>query len=359
MAQMPIQSMPGRAAPFAALLPAASSQPRLAIPRAAYLHDNGGIPGGMLRPGAIDQEAFKAHLMAARKSTVTEPPASAAAPAFAGIPTLTPAQLAALGAVEVPPAGELVIDIPAPNPADPGQGTGQRHAPPGQPGGVPGGAGTQAAPLFQGVPSAPPTGDAAPTEAAPDRADAMAPSPAASSPEPQSAPPPAAPASLERGPIPGSLRGADGAWELTRLPDKDERDLLRGQKWRVVESEESRRLFLGPDGEFGWDDFVDLINPLQHIPFVNIAYRAITGDEIHGAARMVDFALGPLAGVSTAVDLAFRDVTGDSMAHNAVAAVFGTGEPASGEEPAGDVSVNTASATQLSETGTIRRGSHW
>ena len=117
-------------------------------------------------------------------------------------------------------------------------------------------------------------------------------------------------------------------WEFTRLPDKDEREMLYGQKWRVVESQRSRELFLGPDGEFGWDDFLDLVNPLQHIPFVNMAYRAITGDQIYGAARLVDVAFGPLAGASTAVDLAFRDVTGESMASNAIAAVFGTGERA-------------------------------
>lgn len=133
--------------------------------------------------------------------------------------------------------------------------------------------------------------------------------------------------------------------------------MLYGQKWRVVESEKSRALFLGPDGEFGWDDFLDLINPLQHIPFVNMAYRAVTGDEIYGAARMVDVAFGPLAGASTAVDLAFRDVTGESMAENAIAAVFGTGEAAPGEEPLADVSINTASA-QLADAAPIRRGSN-
>ena len=173
---------------------------------------------------------------------------------------------------------------------------------------------------------------------------------------------PAASQPSERGPLPGARRGADGVWELTRLPDKDERERLYGQKWRVVESQKSRELFLGPDGEFGWDDFLDLINPLQHIPFVNMAYRAVTGDEIYGAARLVDVALGPLAGASTAVDLAFRDVTGDSMASNAIAAVFGTGEPTqgdttSGDDPMADASVNTASA-QLADAVAIRRGSN-
>jgi hypothetical protein len=149
-------------------------------------------------------------------------------------------------------------------------------------------------------------------------------------------------------------------WELPRLPDKDERDLLRGQKWRIVENPESRKLFLGPDGEFGWDDLVDLINPLQHIPFLNIAYRAITGDEIYGAARMVDFALGPVAGVSTAVDLAVRSTTGDSLVDNAVAALFGTSPDRANPGSASDLAAfNTASGgEQLAAVKSIRHGSN-
>jgi hypothetical protein len=145
-------------------------------------------------------------------------------------------------------------------------------------------------------------------------------------------------------------------WELPRLPDKDERDLLRGQKWRVVESAEARALFLGPDGKFGWDDFVDLINPLQHIPLVNMAYRAITGDRIYGAARLVDLAFGPLAGASTAVDLAFQSTTGQGLAHNAVAALFGGGH----EDSDAIASLSTASdvGVQVADARAINHGSH-
>jgi hypothetical protein len=132
--------------------------------------------------------------------------------------------------------------------------------------------------------------------------------------------------------------------------------MLRGQKWRLVEDPAATRLFLGADGKFGWDDFVDLINPLQHIPFVNIAYRAITGDQIYGAARMVDFALGPLAGVSTAADLAFQSTTGHGLTDNAVAALFGAGH----EDASAIASVSTASGggAQIADAGALRRGSH-
>jgi hypothetical protein len=357
MAQMPIQLLSGRAQPFAAASPAAlASQPKVAIPRTSYLYDKNGISGGDLRPGAVDQELFKAYLAAARKEAVLAPPAPsqvpAKAPSIPGIPNLSPAQLAALGAVEAPPAGELVIDIPGPNPVDPGQGgTGQPRL--GHEGGIEGATGASAAPLVPGtpttplIPAAPATTDAVPDTAAPNAAPSSTPAPPAA---------PAAQASAERGPVPGARRGADGVWELTRMPDKDERDMLVGQKWRIVESAESRQLFLGPDGEFGWDDFVDVINPLQHIPLVNIAYRAITGDEIYGAARLVDFAFGPLAGVSTAIDLGFRNLTGESMASNAVSALFGPGDEPVAEGPI----VNTASGStaQLADATPIRRGSN-
>jgi hypothetical protein len=358
MAQMPIQSMSGRADLYqAARPPTLAARPAMAIPRASHAFESGRISGGPLRPGAVDQELFKAYLAAARKEAAAAPPAPPGAPALPGVPSLSSAQLAALGldvggVVEAPAGSELVIDIPAPNPADPGTGVPSR---PDQalPQGAPGAA---TAPLFSPAPGAPAT-EATPGTAAPAAAE-VAPGPAGATDAPQ-APPSAAPASqasAERGPIPGSRRGADGAWELPRLPNKDERDMLRGQKWRVVETEAARQLFLGPDGEFGWDDFVDLINPLQHIPLVNIAYRAITGDEIYGAARMIDAAFGPLAGISTAIDLAFRDLTGKSMAGNAIAALFGPGEA-----PAGEVgSINTASAdrTQLADRALFRRGSN-
>ena len=349
MAQMPIQLLAGRVSYNA---PPANPTPLLkagaTIPHNAYVFDPGGISGGLLRPGAMDQTQFKSALAEAQKQAVTAPPA----PVTSGIPNLSPAQFAALGAVEQPAGSEMVIDIPGPAPSPSGttdsSGAGGSAAI--GPGANTGANASPAAPginpLFPTVPVSAPSEAPASTDAAPVPSDA-APETKASTPQ--------AHASTERGPIPGSRRGADGVWELTRLPDKDERQMLIGQKWRVVESEASRELFLGPDGKFGWDDFVDLINPLQHIPFLNIAYRAITGDQIYGAARLVDFALGPVAGVSTAADLAFKSVTGKSMAENGVAMLFGTGEEA------GDMaSINTASgsAPQLADASLIRRGSN-
>ncbi len=310
MAQMPIQLYSGRADRYAAGAPPARP---VGIPGATYLVDRGGIPGGLLRPGAVDQAQFKA-LLAASQAQSTAAPLRESGPR---IPTLSPAQFAALGAVEDPAGKVQAVNAPA---IDMSAGYMLDPAPPATP----------VATSLATEPAATPT-----TEPAAATAQASA---------------------SRHGPIPRSRMGADGVWELPRLPDKDEREMLRGQKWRIVDDPQARDLFLGPDGEFGWDDFVDLVNPLQHIPFINIGYRAITGDEIHGAARLVDFAFGPLAGASTALDLAVQSVTGKSMADNAVAALFGEEAEPDAETVAGFDTA--AGGTQIADASAVRRGSN-
>lgn len=154
----------------------------------------------------------------------------------------------------------------------------------------------------------------------------------------------------EPGIMPRSYMDADGYWAFPRLPDQDERDVLYGTKWRVVEDPESQMLFLGPDRQFGWDDFADIINPLQHVPLVSVAYRALTGDEIYGAARLFDVGFGPVAGMSTVADLAITSTTGSSMEDQAMAAIFG------GDETDNLAEIDPADAQQLAFR--PRRGSN-
>jgi hypothetical protein len=156
----------------------------------------------------------------------------------------------------------------------------------------------------------------------------------------------------EPGILPRSYLGADGVWEFPRRPDSDERDMLVGQEWRIVESIESQLLFLGPDRAFGGDDFADLVNPLQHIPLINIAYRAATGDKIYGAAALLDLGFGPIAGAGTAFQLAYQSTTGESLEDKAVAAVFG---PRGTDDVAG---LYTTASRQVADRDPIRRGSH-
>ncbi len=119
---------------------------------------------------------------------------------------------------------------------------------------------------------------------------------------------------------------------LKQAPDREtQRNLMAAHKrWIVDETPGSRQLFFGADGKFGWDDFLDVINPLQHIPIVAQIYRAVTGDEISGAAELIgSLPLGPVGVIGTMgaiADLAVKDTTGKDIGDNLTAMVFGDGK---------------------------------
>jgi len=70
-------------------------------------------------------------------------------------------------------------------------------------------------------------------------------------------------------------------------------------------------------------DLLSAINPLQHIPVVGTIYRAITGDTIVPAARVLGGALlgGPIGLITAAADAIFEQSTGKDVATTALAAV--------------------------------------
>lgn len=76
----------------------------------------------------------------------------------------------------------------------------------------------------------------------------------------------------------------------------------------------SRPAQTGDDG-FGFDDFLDIINPLQHLPVIGTAYRAITGDAIETPARLAGGALfGGIFGFLGALgSTAYAEVVGESV----------------------------------------------
>lgn len=79
--------------------------------------------------------------------------------------------------------------------------------------------------------------------------------------------------------------------------------------------------------EFGFADLVDMVNPLQHIPLVNLAYREITGDEIKPIAKIVGGAVfgGPVGAASGLVDVAVHEETGKDMSEHALSLAKGEG----------------------------------
>jgi hypothetical protein len=74
------------------------------------------------------------------------------------------------------------------------------------------------------------------------------------------------------------------------------------------------------DGFTFWD-FLDVINPLQHIPVVNTLYREMTGDEIKAPAKMIGSAIigGPIGLAVAMVDSAIEDTTGKDIGRHALA----------------------------------------
>jgi hypothetical protein len=76
----------------------------------------------------------------------------------------------------------------------------------------------------------------------------------------------------------------------------------------------------GSDG-FGLGDIVDVVNPLQHIPILNVFYRNITGDEIGSAAEVAGGAVfGGLIGAGVkAINVAINSFTGKNIGEHVIA----------------------------------------
>jgi hypothetical protein len=84
--------------------------------------------------------------------------------------------------------------------------------------------------------------------------------------------------------------------------------------------------------KFGLGDFVDIINPLQHIPIVATVYRNMTGDKIGFAPRVIGGALwGKIGGfVSGVVNAVVDWFTGKDIGDHIFSALFGPTESGNG-----------------------------
>jgi hypothetical protein len=81
--------------------------------------------------------------------------------------------------------------------------------------------------------------------------------------------------------------------------------------------------------EFSFFDFLDIINPLQHIPLVSSLYRAVTGDELKPFARIIGGALfgGPSGFMRGIAEAILEEGSGKDIGQH-VAALFDSGEAA-------------------------------
>jgi hypothetical protein len=82
-------------------------------------------------------------------------------------------------------------------------------------------------------------------------------------------------------------------------------------------------------GELSFNDVLDTLNPLQHIPVVAEAYRALTGDTISPQAKVAGGALygGPIGLVLSVADAAIGAVSGKDVGEHVMASLFGSDKP--------------------------------
>lgn len=314
---------------------------------------NGSISGGALRPGSIDQTQFKAMLAAAQSGVPGTGISANGLPAAPSSGLLPLAPNAALAAQGLRPNAANSFSALNANAAA-GAGSSIQTLTPAQFAALTGGSSLPGVPAQSGV-----TPDRT-IPAAAQVANLSAASPARASAAlaaqngamdtltlTDAAIPPDSPdqgqqASLSNpGQNPSAGQGTDdtpigsfdknGVLVLNITPDKDMRQeyAAKGIKWRLVDNPDSNKLFFGPDGKLGWKDALDLINPLQHIPLVNIAYRHFTGDVPNGAAELLGaIPFGPLSTLAAVTDLAVRSTTGKDIGENAIALLTGGGNSA-------------------------------
>ena len=79
-----------------------------------------------------------------------------------------------------------------------------------------------------------------------------------------------------------------------------------------------------PEVELSFGDFLDLINPLHHIPIIGTIYRAITGDQIGAPAKILGGLLfgGPLGFIVSIFDTIVAQATGRDLGATVMAALF-------------------------------------
>ena len=79
---------------------------------------------------------------------------------------------------------------------------------------------------------------------------------------------------------------------------------------------------------FSFNDLLDIVNPLQHLPVLSTLYREFTGDEIRPESRVVGGGIfgGIIGAAASLVDVAVEELSGDTMGSHVMTALFGDEE---------------------------------
>ncbi|CAO3372118.1 hypothetical protein [Azospirillum argentinense] len=113
----------------------------------------------------------------------------------------------------------------------------------------------------------------------------------------------------------------------------------------VMESRDSPDRYEA-EAEMSFGDFLDIINPLQHIPIVNTVYREITGDTIKPSSKVIGGILfgGPLGGIASIANAVVEQAQGKDVGGQIMASLGFDGDAATGRPAAG-----TAGSTAVAD----------
>lgn len=106
------------------------------------------------------------------------------------------------------------------------------------------------------------------------------------------------------------------------------------------------------EGDLSFDDLIDLLNPLQHLPIVSTVYRAITGDQIQPHVRAIGSGLygGPIGFLAAGAAMAIEEAVGTSP-DKILADLFDGGPDAPDQTVAS--APNTGFSTDVSQTAAV------
>ncbi|BAI73269.1 hypothetical protein AZL_026310 [Azospirillum sp. B510] len=105
-------------------------------------------------------------------------------------------------------------------------------------------------------------------------------------------------------------------------------------------------------GEMSFWDFLDVINPLQHIPIVSTIYREITGDTIQPSMRIMGDILygGVIGGMASIANAVVEQATGKDVGDHVMASLgFGDGDHPSAPTAVADAAGGPASSGSPAE----------
>jgi len=97
--------------------------------------------------------------------------------------------------------------------------------------------------------------------------------------------------------------------------------LLRGDAPQNTQTKSSSGFSLWGDDGFSFGDILDVLNPLQHLPIVSTVYRALTGDDLSPASRVLGDALfgGPIGAATGVANALLEYISGKDVGQHVLA----------------------------------------